>query len=110
MASKPRKQENPKVDERRTLRPQGELTINTAAELLPQITAEPGLDEIDLSAVTELDSAGLQLLMLAKKLATAHGRELQLVAHSAAVVEVFELLNVAAQFGDPLVLPARAGA
>lgn len=110
MASKPRKQGKPKVGERHTLKPQGELTINTAAELLPQVTGEPGPDEIDLSAVTELDSAGLQLLMLAKRLATAQGRELQLVAHSAAVIEVFELLNVAAQFGDPLVLPARDSA
>ena len=110
MASKPRKQGKPKVAERQTLKPSGELTINTAADLLPQFSADPGPDEIDLSAVTELDSAGLQLLMLAKKLAAAQGRELHLVAHSAPVIEVFELLNVAAHFGDPLVLPARADA
>ena len=48
--------------------------------------------------------SGLQLLMLAKKTALAENRELRLVGHSPAVLEVFELLNVAAYFGDHLVM------
>jgi anti-anti-sigma regulatory factor len=52
----------------------------------------------------------VQLLMLAKKTALAEGRELRLLAHSPAVIEVFELLNVAAYFGDPLVMDSRAPA
>jgi anti-anti-sigma regulatory factor len=43
--------------------------------------------------------------MLAKRTASKLGGELQLVAHSPAVLEVFELLNVAAFFGDHLVIP-----
>ena len=90
----------------------GELTIYRAAELKPVLlralgAAEAGL-EIDLSAVTELDTAGLQLLMLAKQQARALQRELRLVGHSPAVLEVFELLNVAAYFGDPLIVAAPA--
>jgi anti-anti-sigma regulatory factor len=68
----------------------------------------PPVDEIDLSGVTELDCAGVQLLMLAKKTALAQGRDIKLNAHSPAVIEVFELLNVAGYFGDPLVMAAPA--
>jgi anti-sigma B factor antagonist len=95
-----------------TLALDGELGIYRAAELKPLLLqalakAEAGL-EIDLSAVTEFDTAGLQLLMLAKQQARALQRELRLVGHSPAVLEVFELLNIAAYFGDPLIVAAPA--
>jgi anti-sigma B factor antagonist len=92
-----------------TLRLDGELTIYRAAELKPLLldaVAEHAALEIDLSAVSEIDSAGVQLLMLAKRQAQALGRELRLAGHSAPVVEVFELLDLAAFFGDALVVPA----
>jgi anti-anti-sigma regulatory factor len=86
------------------LKIEGELTIFRALELKPALLADPAPTEIDLSAVTEIDTAGVQLLMLAKRTALEAKRELHLVAHSAAVIEVFELLNVAAYFGDHLVM------
>jgi anti-sigma B factor antagonist len=86
------------------LRIEGELTIFRAMELKPVLLAEPPPQEIDLAGVTEIDTAGVQLLMLAKRAALAQQRELRLVGHSPAVIEVFELLNVAAYFGDPLVM------
>lgn len=86
------------------LRIEGELTIFRAMELKPVLLAEPLPQEIDLAGVTEIDTAGVQLLMLAKRSALAQQRELRLVGHSPAVIEVFELLNVAAYFGDPLVM------
>ena len=89
------------------LRIEGEFTIFRAAELRPVLLEAPAPTEIDLSGVTEIDTAGVQLLMLAKKEALAAQRELRLVGHSPAVLEVFELLNVAAYFSDPLVM-ARA--
>ena len=92
------------------LRIEGELTIFRAAELKPQLLSEPLPREIDLSGVTELDSAGVQLLMLAKTAALAQQRELPLVGHSPAVLEVFELLNLAAYFNDPLVMAPRSAA
>ena len=89
----------------------GELTIYRAAELkellLNALAAGGGDLEVDLSGVSDFDSAGLQLLMLAKKTAQERGRELRLTGHSPAVLEVFELLNVAAYFGDPLVIAGR---
>lgn len=87
-----------------TLRIEGELTIFRAMELKPEILSTPPPEEIDLTGVTEIDTAGVQLLMLAKREAAAQQRELRLVGHSPAVIEVFELLNVAAYFGDPLVM------
>lgn len=93
-----------------TLRIEGELTIARATELKPLMLPTPPLTEIDLSGVTELDTAGLQLLMLAKKSAIAANLQLHLVGHSPAVLSVFEMLNVATFFGDPLVMDSPAAA
>lgn len=86
---------------------EGEMTIYTAAELksqlLPHLT-RPGALNIDLSQVSEVDSAGLQLLILAKRETRITGQTLLLTSHSRAVQEAFELCNLAAFFGDPLVL------
>ncbi len=90
----------------------GELTIYRAAELketlLNALAADTRDLEINLAAVTELDSSGLQLLMMVKKAAQQQKRDVQLLAHSPAVLEVFEILNVAAHFGDPMVIADRA--
>lgn len=86
---------------------QGELSIYRADELKRALIEPLGPDVrlvVDLTKVTELDTCGLQLLMLAKQSAQKLGGELQLVGHSPAVVEVFQLLNVAAFFGDHLVI------
>lgn len=88
----------------------GEMTIYRAAELKQTLLAsldQPDALEIDLSAVTELDTAGVQLLILIKELTQEKRQELHLIAHSPAVLEVLELFNLAAYFGDPLVITAR---
>ncbi|MEO5658615.1 MAG: STAS domain-containing protein [Polaromonas sp.] len=95
---------------RAELRIEGEMTIYRAEELKraligPLLNAEQL--EVDLSGVTEVDSVGLQLLMLAKRTARSLQGELRLVRHSPAVLEVFDLLHLAAYFGDQLVIPAR---
>jgi anti-anti-sigma factor len=86
----------------------GELTIYRAAELkerlLDALAATEAVLEIDLSGVDEIDTAGLQLLMLAKREAAACGRQLRLVAHSRAVLAAFDLLNLAGYFGDALLV------
>ena len=94
----------------RVLHIAGEFNIYRAEELkqalLAALADTPALD-IDLSGVLEIDTVGVQLLMLAKKIAQANRCTVRLVAHSAAVTEVFELLNLAAYFGDPLVIASR---
>lgn len=89
----------------------GEMTIYTAAELKPALLGALGRSdaiEIDLAGVSELDTSGVQLLMLMKREAVAAGKDLKLSGHSPAVLEVFDLLELGGWFGDPLVLPAGA--
>lgn len=62
--------------------------------------------ELDLSRVAEMDTAGFQLLVVAKNEALRLGHELRIVAHSPAVSEVIQFYNMAAFFGDPVVIPA----
>jgi anti-sigma B factor antagonist len=58
--------------------------------------------ELDLSDVTELDSAGVQLLLMAKSAAAARDRELRLVGQSSVVLRTLELLRLDAHFGPPV--------
>lgn len=86
---------------------EGELSIYSASEWkkrLENLLEQGGNLELDLGAVQELDTAGLQLLIMAKKEATARSQQLRLSNHSQAVLEVFELCGVAAFFGDPILL------
>jgi anti-sigma B factor antagonist len=90
---------------------EGELTIYTAADLKVKIVTAFAAEqpiEIDLSQVDEIDSAGLQLLILAKREAAAAGRALSLVKHSQAVVECLDMCNLTTEFGDQMILPAAA--
>lgn len=90
----------------------GEMSIYTAAELkerLVPLVQECTEAELDLSQVSEMDSAGLQLLVLLKREALAAGRKIRFVSHSKAVVEVLDLCNMAGAFGDPVVLSSNAG-
>ena len=90
-----------------TLRIAGDMTIYEAAAQCGEVLAAlEGQDEleIDLAGVTALDTAGLQVLMLAKKTAAAHGASLRLTGHSAAVVDAFDLLQLGQFFGDAMVI------
>lgn len=64
--------------------------------------------ELDLTAVGEMDTAGFQLLVLVKREARRAGKHAPIVAHSQAVHDVVDFFNMAATFGDPLLMPARA--
>jgi len=88
-----------------------DMTIYNAESLKETLLGfcHPGTKElqIDLSAVAEIDSAGLQLLLLLKAEAQKRGFVLRLLRHSEAVIEVFELLKLGMYFGDPIVIPAN---
>ncbi|GAB3551466.1 STAS domain-containing protein [Noviherbaspirillum agri] len=94
------------------LRLRGELTIFRAVELKRTLMAplhEGVILEANLAEVTEIDATGLQLLMLARKAAQERGGELRLVEHSAAVIDVLELLHLTDWFGEPAPLAAAEG-
>ncbi|HEY8977465.1 MAG TPA: STAS domain-containing protein [Burkholderiaceae bacterium] len=84
----------------------GELTIYRAAELAVAMktalagVAEGGALELDLSEVAEMDCAGVQLLLAARRSATESGRSLRLAGRSAAVDEVLAILRLTGHFGD----------
>ncbi len=86
----------------------GEMTIYHAAEMKGELLPclERGAEvEIDLSEVSEMDTAGFQLLLLIKREAANAGKLLRLVAHSPATLEVLDMFNMASHFGDPVMMP-----
>lgn len=90
---------------------EGELSIYRADELKQGLIGPLSNGVrlvVNLAGVTVFDTCGVQLLMLAKRTANKVGAELNLVGHSPAVLEVFELLNIAAFFGDHLVIEPMA--
>ncbi|MFZ6801797.1 STAS domain-containing protein [Undibacterium sp. Di24W] len=85
----------------------GELTIYTAAVEKQQLKEFLDTDddlEVNLSQVSELDSAGLQVLILLKREATQRNKKLRYSMHSKAVLEILEMCNMTAAFGDQVVL------
>ncbi|HYR26042.1 MAG TPA: STAS domain-containing protein [Aquabacterium sp.] len=88
---------------------QGDCNIYGAGELkaalLSHLQARPDL-EIDLASVTEIDTAGIQVLMAAKQYSRTRGQELRLVQHSAPVLELIEIYDLAVWLGDPLIVSA----
>ena len=66
--------------------------------------------ELDLSRVTEFDSAGVQLLLLTKRVADGSGKVLRLSRLSPVVREVFLLLDLTGHFsGLQVTAPSEAG-
>jgi anti-anti-sigma factor len=60
-----------------SLRVEGEMTIYSAAAITERVVGAvkgaTGKVSLDLSQVTDIDTAGLQILLLARKLARTHG-------------------------------------
>jgi anti-anti-sigma factor len=79
----------------------GEMNIYAAAELqlqVQQALLAEGPIAVDLSEVSEIDSVGIQQLLLLQRECFQTQRALRITAQSAAVEEVFHLLNLRARF------------
>ena len=87
-----------------------DMTIYHALEhkhrLVEALDAADGL-ELDLSQVREIDTAGVQLLILTKREAAKRSKSLAIVAHSPAVRETLDFCNLMTFFVDPVVITAR---
>lgn len=77
---------------------EAELTVYTAAEQQPRVLEavraggrSPGLD---LTGVKEIDTAGVQLLLMAREASSAAGGALKLVNAGPAVKDVMGLLGI----------------
>lgn len=107
--------DHPSNDDATVLFIEGQLNIYRAHELkqlLVDRLADAGRLDLDLAGVSEIDSAGLQVLLLAKRIAMAARQQLHVIAPSPAVQELFKLTGLAAHFDiasdDPLPMGAAA--
>ena len=62
--------------------------------------------EIDLAAVTHIDTTGVQLLIVLKREAGKLGKTVRLTHHSQVVLQAFDTFQLTAYFGDPVVIPS----
>ena len=90
-----------------------DMTIYHAAEQKNQLLEalnEGQTLELDLSQVAEMDTAGLQLLLLAKREARKVEKAVKIIKHSPTVRELIEFTHLAGHFGDPMVIPRSEAA
>lgn len=84
-----------------------DMTVYNAAKhkatLIDALTKSDVL-ELDLSGVGEIDSAGFQLLTMAKREAERLNKKVVIVSHSASVSELLDFLGMVARFGDPVLV------
>jgi anti-anti-sigma regulatory factor len=81
----------------------GNMTIYEAAadkSVLLDALARSKETEIDLSSVREIDTAGLQLLILAKRESLKAGTRLRVAHHSAASLDVVQRYGLGAYFAE----------
>jgi anti-anti-sigma factor len=81
----------------------GDLTVQVAADWKVQLVAalEAATTlRIDLSEVIEMDTAGLQLLLMIHREAEAAGKPLELTGHSRAVLDVLALAHLNVDLSD----------
>jgi Predicted NTP binding protein (contains STAS domain) len=82
----------------------GAMTIYEVAELkrsLDEFWSQDELLCLDLAAVNEIDTSGVQWLLALRQTV---GSRLTLKMHSAAVIDIFDLYQLAPFFGDVIVL------
>jgi anti-anti-sigma factor len=87
----------------------GPMTIYNAGEIKTRLLnglQSAQIIELDLSHVNEMDTAGFQLLVMAKRESQRLAHTLRIIAHSPAVRDVIDFYNMDAFFGDPMVIPA----
>lgn len=82
----------------------GALTIYVAADAKAQmqaVLAEARSLELDLGNLEEIDTAGVQLLLMFKREALRANKPIVFRNHSPAVRAALDLLNLAAELDDP---------
>lgn len=92
---------------RRRVVVQGSLTIYDATadkQTLLQALDDATELEVDLSSVAEMDTAGLQVLILVKRESLTAGKPLRVTGHSEASLDVLDRYNLSSYFGDPVVI------
>jgi len=99
------------VANRSIVKVDGEMTIFQAADLKSELLLCLGQNnlrevEFDLSQVTEIDTSGVQLMLMLKHEAQKAEKTLAFTHHSQVVLDVIDILNLGGTLGDPLLLAA----
>ena len=93
------------------IRVSGELTMHHAETIAPLLLASLPTDgsvaQLDLSDVSEIDTAGLQLLMAAHRETVNRFTSLTIVAASQAVRDTLELFRQDSLLAPPAPAPAK---
>ena len=95
----------------RTIVPVVGITIYTVHELAVEIVKslnDCDVLTIDLSHVTEIDSAGIQLLVATKKEVEKHNKTLRLIGHSSSVMDILDIYSLSSFFKDPIIMQQKA--
>ncbi|HEY6925915.1 MAG TPA: STAS domain-containing protein, partial [Steroidobacteraceae bacterium] len=76
----------------------GEMTVYTAPELLRSMLAaaltDDSVQEVSLAEVTELDTAGVQLLLVLRRRLAASGRQIRIIGVSPAASQSLTLCGL----------------
>lgn len=83
----------------------GDMTIFHAQQIKQALMSELGANErleVDLSEVSDIDTAGLQQLLLLHKEAAHGNKPLRFQGHSPAVQQVVQLLKLEAVLGPTI--------
>jgi anti-sigma B factor antagonist len=87
-----------------SIRVTGEMTVYTAGQikqsLVDAVTASAARVRLDLSGVSDFDTAGVQLVLLVHREALASDRHFQLVAESNIVRDVLTLFGAFGMLKD----------
>ncbi|HEX8962561.1 MAG TPA: STAS domain-containing protein [Rhodocyclaceae bacterium] len=89
----------------------GEVTVFNAGTIRSQLLAAlDGTDDVDvdLSQVTEIDSAGVQLIVAAKREAESRNKALHFTGCSGPVLDVIGLLGLSAYLTDAIAAGQQA--
>jgi anti-anti-sigma factor len=83
------------------------MTIDTVEELQKVMLAplaQGNSLEMNLADVTAMDTAGLELLVLLKTEARMRGRNVRIIDHSLAVMDILDLSDLEDSFGDTILI------
>ncbi len=86
----------------------GELTIHVAADLKPRLLAALEADDtlrLETAGINEVDTAGVQLLLMLAREAKLAGKTLELIEPSRALLDVLALAQLGPEL-EPLPAPA----
>jgi len=86
---------------------EGDMTIYEAGEIKDLFVStlnDHKSINVNLSAVSEIDSSGLQLMVSLKTDAEEQDKKIQFSSHSQAVIDFLDLFDMTSYFGDPIVI------